>query len=115
MRLKHRLERVEEALPPAPAEGAWAVPATGEEAARMALELLERIKARSAALDEALKSKDPERRAWARRTLAELKAQNSTPEAKARMAEIEESWARLRARGVSFPGMPPRREAAHEP
>jgi hypothetical protein len=97
LKLKRRIVRLEVAVPAVPAEELWTVPENGEKAARQALELLERIKARGAELDAALASTDPKRRAWAKRTIAENEARAATPEAKAQMAEITALWDRIAA------------------
>ncbi len=57
-------------------------------------EILERAKARKEAIDEALASGDPERQAWARKTLRDLKGGR---DAKAQREELEALLTKLKA------------------
>jgi hypothetical protein len=60
------------------------------------LEIIETVKARKAAIDEALASGDPKRVRWARKTQRELKGNNTQTEA--RRAEIDKLMQDIRER-----------------
>jgi hypothetical protein len=98
--IRHRVGRLERAAPPTlPAKRAIpTVPLTPEEARREIAVMLDGAMARQSALDAALAGDDPQRRAWARRTLAEIEESNSTPEAQERRAELQAMLFSLQAR-----------------